>query len=108
MLYIPDIDRWEEWETNIVEACKNADICLLDGTFHSSKDLEHIGRDIGEVPHPLMTNTMDKLQEVISQTKIFFTHLNHSNPTIVPNSEERKELLNRGFFIAEDGLDFII
>lgn len=108
VLYIPDIDRWEEWEMDIVNACKKADICLLDGTFHSPSDLEHIGRDFREVPHPLMTTTMDKLQDLTSQTKIYFTHLNHSNPTIVPNSEERKELLKKGFFIAEDGIEFVI
>jgi pyrroloquinoline quinone biosynthesis protein B len=108
VLYIPDIDRWEEWEIDIVDACKEADICLLDGTFHSPRDLEHIGRDFREVPHPLMTTTMEKLQEVTSQTDIYFTHLNHSNPALDPTGEERKELLKKGFFIAEDGMEFFI
>ncbi|WP_042148615.1 MBL fold metallo-hydrolase [Paucisalibacillus sp. EB02] len=108
VLYIPDIDQWEEWDLDIVEACKKADICLLDGTFHSPKDLSHIKRDIGEIPHPLMTTTMEKLQHLTSQTTIYFTHLNHSNPTIDPDGQERKELLKRGFFIAEDGLEIII
>ncbi|WP_053074958.1 MBL fold metallo-hydrolase [Ornithinibacillus californiensis] len=108
VLYIPDIDRWEEWETDILDECKNADICLLDGTFHSPKDLEHIGRDFKEVPHPLMTTTMEKLQDLTDQTKIYFTHLNHSNRVIVPDSNERKELLERGFYIAEEGMEFSI
>lgn len=26
----------------------------------------------GEIPHPLMTETMDRLQDLVSQTKIYF------------------------------------
>lgn len=108
VLYIPDIDRWEDWEKDIVEASKEADICLLDGTFHSPKDLEHIKRDYREIPHPLMTVTMDKLQEVASETQIFFTHLNHSNPAVHLNGKVRRDIEMRGFYIADEGMEFIL
>lgn len=108
VLYIPDIDRWEQWDKDIYEACKEADICLLDGTFHSAEDLKNIGRDFREIPHPLMTETMDRLQDLVEQTDIYFIHLNHSNPVIDGEGKTRKELERRGFHIAEEGMEFVL
>jgi pyrroloquinoline quinone biosynthesis protein B len=108
VLYIPDIDRWEEWELDILKVSKLADICLLDGTFYSSKDLEHIKRDLHEVPHPLITTTMDRLQTITSETKIYFTHFNHSNPAISLTGEIRNEIEMRGFHLAEEGMEILI
>lgn len=108
VLYIPDIDRWEQWNNNIYEACEEADICLLDGTFHSAEDLEKIGRDYREIPHPLMTETMERLQDLVKQTEIYFIHLNHSNPAIDSDKTIRKEIEMKGFHIAEEGMQFTL
>jgi len=42
------------------------------------------GRDIEDIPHPLMTQTMDALQGVIDEEKarVILTHLNNSNPAL--------------------------
>lgn len=108
VLYIPDIDRWEQWDIDIYEACKEADICLLDGTFHSTEELAKIGRDYREIPHPLMTETMDLLQDLVAQTEIYFIHLNHSNPSIDRGKLIRSEIEKRGFHIAEEGMEFVL
>ncbi|MFC5589027.1 MBL fold metallo-hydrolase [Sporosarcina soli] len=108
VLYIPDIDRWEQWDTDIYQACEEADICLLDGTFHSAEDLEKIGRDYREIPHPLMTETMDRLQDLVEKTDIYFTHLNHSNPAIRSDKSIRNLIEAKGFHIAEEGMDFLL
>ncbi|MFC5602823.1 MBL fold metallo-hydrolase [Sporosarcina koreensis] len=108
VLYIPDIDRWEQWGKDIYESCKDADICLLDGTFHSTKDLEKIGRDYREIPHPVMTETMDRLQDLVEQTDIYFIHLNHSNPAINQEGTVRKTLEMKGFHIPEEGMEFVL
>ncbi|MBY0121694.1 MBL fold metallo-hydrolase [Bacillus sp. S/N-304-OC-R1] len=105
VLYIPDIDRWHEWKLDIYKAAEEVDICLLDGTFHSVKDLEKIGRDFREIPHPLMTETMDRLQDLAREKEIYFTHLNHSNPAIDSDRTIRNEIENRGFKIADDGME---
>lgn len=106
VLYIPDIDRWEQWDKDLYNACEEADICLLDGTFHSAKDLEMIGRDYREIPHPLMTETMDRLQNLVERTEIYFIHLNHSNPAIDTDNTIRNEIELKGFHIAEEGMEF--
>lgn len=108
VLYIPDIDRWEQWDKDIYEACKEADICLLDGTFHSTEDLKNIGRDYREIPHPLMTETMERLQGLVEQTEIYFIHLNHSNPAIDRERAVRNEIELKGFHIAEEGMEFVL
>lgn len=106
VLYIPDIDRWEQWNQDFFAACKEADICLLDGTFHSVKDFEAIGRDYRDIPHPLMTETMDRLQSLVKETEIYFIHLNHSNPAIDASQTVRDEIEKNGFRIAEEGMVF--
>ncbi|WP_099363974.1 MBL fold metallo-hydrolase [Fredinandcohnia onubensis] len=108
VLFIPDIDRWEEWEIDIREAVKEADICFLDGTFHSPQDLANIGRDYRQVPHPLMTETMELLQDLVGETEIYFTHLNHSNPVLYKGGALRKEIEAKGFYIADEEMEFRI
>ncbi|MDW0111262.1 MBL fold metallo-hydrolase [Sporosarcina aquimarina] len=108
-LYIPDIDSWEEWELDIVEVCKQADICLLDATFFSERDLADIegsDRDLSEIPHPFITNTMERLKTISKTCEIYFTHFNHSNPAFKPGSDARKLIEENGFHIADDGMMF--
>lgn len=110
VLYIPDIDAWKEETIDIVAMSEEADVCLLDGTFYSEADLSHIKRDISQIPHPMITKTMDLLASLakLKKTEIYFTHFNHSNPVLDPGSEERQELEQRGFQVAYDGLSFTL
>lgn len=103
LLYIPDIDRWDEWDKDIYKMAMEADICLLDGTFYSKEEIENMGRDYKEIPHPVMTETMDRLQDLVKDTEIYFTHFNHSNPVIDSDSSCFKLVNQRGFLVAEEG-----
>lgn len=105
LLYIPDIDRWDEWETDLREAVREADICLLDATFHSIKEIEDMGRDYREIPHPVMTETMERLHDLTDTSEIYFTHFNHTNPAIDPEYPFAKQVREAGFHIAEDGME---
>lgn len=105
LLYIPDIDRWDEWDLDVRQEVEKADICLLDATFHSVREIEAMGRDYREIPHPVMTETMERLQGLTEKTAIYFTHFNHSNPAIDSDSAFAKEVRDAGFYIAEDGLE---
>ena len=111
VLYIPDIDRWDEWELDVVEVCQQADICLLDATFFSDYDLADSGggdRDLNEIPHPFITDTMERLKGITDTCAIYFTHFNHSNPALSTTSEERKFIERNGFHIAYDGMTFVL
>ncbi|REB07454.1 pyrroloquinoline quinone biosynthesis protein PqqB [Sporosarcina sp. BI001-red] len=109
VLYIPDIDSWDEWDLDLVEACKQADICLLDATFFSESDLSDSGRgarDLSEIPHPFITDTMERLKSITDTCAIYFTHFNHSNPALKQNSDARDFIEKNGFHIANDGMTF--
>ena len=54
-----------------------------------------------KVPHPPIKETMELL--VDCETEILFSHFNHTNPILGKNSKERKEVISRGFKIADDG-----
>ncbi|KAB7704101.1 MBL fold metallo-hydrolase [Bacillus aerolatus] len=110
VLYIPDIDRWEDWEHSIAEMASNVDYCLLDATFYSSDELKRLGRNYKEIPHPYIEETMDLLQEVVDQKKcdVYFLHFNHTNPIINSESPEYKDLVKRGFKAAREGMEFIL
>ena len=106
-LYIPDIDSWKEWEHDIGEIAKDIDYVIVDATFYSKQEVAEVGRDISQIPHPSITETMDRLQEAVdtARTKVYLTHLNHSNPILDPESEELQTIRNRGYFLAEEGLE---
>ena len=48
-----------------------------------------------------------KLFEGVSKeekSKIYFIHLNHTNPLLDSNSSEYKDLISRGYNVAQEGL----
>lgn len=86
-LFIPDIDKWEKWNRSIRDLADGVDYVLLDGTFASMDELP--GRDISQVPHPLMSETRALLAG--TRAKLWFIHLNHSNPSIVDGQDVARE-----------------
>ena len=106
LIYIPDIDSWEEWDGNMIDLVKNNDIAILDGTFYDGNELED--RKIEDIPHPCIKDSLKifSLLEVVDRKKVYFTHLNHTNPVIQSSSSERLELLSHGYNVAEDGMVF--
>ncbi|HLT38081.1 MAG TPA: MBL fold metallo-hydrolase [Enhygromyxa sp.] len=104
-LYIPDTDPWAKWTIDLDDALANVDLLLIDGTFYSADELP--GRDLAEIGHPLMTDTMDRFQTRLGGgLQVWFIHLNHSNPTLNPAAPERLELERRGFRVAAVGDQF--
>lgn len=99
-LFIPDIDKWEKWETRIVEAVVDVDYALIDATFYDAAEM--INRDISEIPHPFVIETMElfKNQPEAVRNKIHFIHLNHTNPLLSPESEQTTKVLAKGFNIS--------
>ena len=101
-LFIPDIDKWEKWDKNLTELVEDFDYLLLDATFYDSKE---INRDINEIPHPLVTETMTLLDSLSldAKSKVYFIHMNHTNIMLDPNSELSKLVESKGYNIARLG-----
>ena len=96
ILYIPDIDKWHLWDRNIKEMIKIVDYALLDGTFYKDGELN---RDMSEIPHPFVKESMNLFLDLSKQNKqkVYFTHLNHTNPLLIQNSNEQLEVKKLGF-----------
>ena len=101
LIYIPDIDKWNLWGKNILEIIKSVDYALIDGTFYDEHELE---RDMSKIPHPFVCESMELFKNLSNQekNKIFFTHLNHTNPLLIKNSIQQKEVIDKGFNIAQE------
>jgi len=104
LLFIPDIDKWEKWSTNITALIKEVDYALLDGTFY--KDGELPGRDMKEVPHPFVAESMQRFAgfSPAEKAKIIFIHFNHTNPLLKKQSPEKDAVKKAGFGVAEEGM----
>ena len=102
LIFIPDIDKWEKWETDISELIKKVDYTFLDATFYKNGELK---RDMSEIPHPFAEESM-ALFSTLSDSdkqKVHFIHFNHTNPLIIDGSTAQEEVLKRGFNIAKEG-----
>ena len=100
VLFIPDIDKWDKWEFNIIEEIEQVDYALLDATFYSAEEIEN--RDMNEIPHPLVVESMELFSglSLEQKAKIHFIHLNHSNPLLNENGSASQEVETKGFNTA--------
>jgi len=96
ILWLPDIDKWEKWTTPLESVLARVDVAYLDGTFYDASELP--GRDLREIPHPLMTGTLSRLAASPMLAKVRFIHLNQSNPLL----RERRDHI----VVAKDGERF--
>ena len=107
-LYIPDIDKWEKWNNSIIELIKNVDYAFLDGTFYDEKEVNN--RDISEIPHPFIIESL-KLFNPLDESeknKIYFIHLNHTNPLLNSDSSEYNKVIREGFNVADPNMEFFL
>ncbi len=100
-LFIPDIDKWENWKTNITSLIKTVDYAFLDASFYDGNELNT--RDISQIPHPFVVESMALFEKLpsIEKKKIYFIHFNHTNGLLNLESEPSKTVIKNGFNIAQ-------
>jgi len=102
VLFVPDIDSWRHAEDLLEELLEGVDVAYLDATFYDGSELPE--RDLAEIRHPLMTDTMQRLESIARARPgvVRFIHLNHSNPAL---HEARivDQVRARGFAVARQG-----
>jgi pyrroloquinoline quinone biosynthesis protein B len=105
LLYVPDTDSWKAWPKPLTDvlAEEKVTIALLDATFYSPDELPD--RDVSKIKHPLITQSMDLLEPLVKAGKlrVYFTHLNHSNPALDAGGAARKAIEARGFRVLAEG-----
>ena len=100
-LFIPDIDKWQKWEKDIVAEIEKVDYAFLDATFFDGEELNN--RDISEIPHPFIIESLEKFEGMnkANKQKVIFIHFNHTNPVIDSTSAAYKMVLEKGYRIAQ-------
>ena len=103
-LFIPDINKWSQWKENILERIQLVDYALIDATFYDNNELP--GRDMSKIPHPFVVETMATLSLLPREQreKVWFIHMNHTNPLLNSNSDQAQGVRAQGFNIASTGL----
>jgi pyrroloquinoline quinone biosynthesis protein B len=103
LLFIPDIDKWHKWDQDLKALLQNVDYALIDGTF--LKNGEIFGRNMAEIPHPFIQESMDLLKDLplAMRQKVFFMHFNHTNPVLF-SGKARREVEKAGFGLAWEGM----
>ena len=102
LIFIPDIDKWEKWDRNIMDLIEKTDYAFLDATFYKNGELK---RDISEIPHPFVEESMDLFSDLSEKNKqkVHFIHFNHTNPLLINGSHAQKEVRGKGFNLAREG-----
>lgn len=102
-LFLPDIDKWDRWDTKIESLIGAVDVALLDGTFYDNKELPN--RDMSEIPHPFIVESIERFASLSAtqRGKIWFIHLNHSNPAIRTTSGAAQHIRDSGHHVARPG-----
>ncbi len=99
-LFIPDIDKWQKWDKNIVDEIAKVDYAFIDATFYDAAEINN--RNIAEIPHPFIIESMALFANLAAseKKKVYFIHFNHTNPALNLDSEKAKQILKNGFNIA--------
>ena len=97
----------EQWRSVVDES----DFALLDGTFWTDNELiamkrgKKSARDMGHLP---LSGVNALLQHRFrpGKTRKVLMHINNTNPILDENSPEHRQVLDAGFEIAYDGMEF--
>ncbi len=95
LFYAPDLDSIGP---EVISHIRAADVAVLDGTFFRKRELRR--DDANSVPHPAIADTMSAVSRL--DTRILFTHLNHTNPALDEESRERRAVEALGMRVAAE------
>jgi pyrroloquinoline quinone biosynthesis protein B len=107
-LFAPNVGELTEQLSNAVQA---SDVVFFDGTFWSDCELAKVrpgARSAREMNHlPISDGSLDVLRQSRARRKIY-THINNTNPILMPGNRERAEVEQAGIEIARDGLEIVL
>jgi pyrroloquinoline quinone biosynthesis protein B len=90
---------------------ESSDIVLIDGTFWSDDELMQTGRskktarEIGHLPLSGPDGLLEQYPKTAKGRKVLI-HINNTNPILDEDSAEHRAVLDAGFEIAYDGMEF--
>ena len=107
-LFAPSVGSFTE---QLRDAVHTSDLVMFDGTFWSNEELGRVrpgARSAREMNHlPINDVSFDALRQSRALRKIY-THINNTNPILMPGSQERAQLEQAGIEVARDGLEIVL
>ena len=102
-LYLPDIDKWSQWDRSIERIIETVDVAYVDGTFLANGELP--GRDMSLIPHPFIQESIIQFAPLDESEckKVRFIHLNHTNPALQKDSSAQRQIRQAGMAVADQG-----
>ena len=92
-------------------AVNTSGVVGFDGTFWSDDELRAVragARTARQMNHlPISDGSLNFLRATSAHRK-FYTHINNTNPILMPGSNERRQVEAAGIEIAYDGLEIIL
>jgi pyrroloquinoline quinone biosynthesis protein B len=97
------------WKTRAAEC----DLILVDSTFWSDDELVAVrggGKGAREMGHPPLSGSGGLVEELQHQTRPrkVAIHINNTNPILNEESVEHRRMLEAGWEIAHDGMEFVL
>lgn len=93
------------------EAAAGSEVIFFDGTFWSDAELAAVrpgARSARQMNHlPINSGSIDFLRHSSARRKIY-THINNTNPILMPGSPERTQLDQAGIEVGCDGLEVLL
>ena len=95
------------------ERLNDAPLLFLDGTVWRDDEMaaaglgHKTGRQMGHIAMSGEEGALRKLEGLGAGQKVFL-HINNSNPALLPESPERREVEAAGWRIAHDGMEFTV
>jgi len=90
---------------------RGTDSLFIDGTFWDDAELVTLGisdrsaRQMGHVPVSGTGGSLARLRDLPCRNRVY-THINNSNPMLLEDSSERREVEAAGLLVGDDGMRF--
>jgi pyrroloquinoline quinone biosynthesis protein B len=110
LCYVPGAKQLDE---SLIARLRESDCVFLDGTFWSDDELIDLGIakrtavEIGHIPIGGPEGSLAKLAALRGVTRVY-THVNNTNPILIEDSSERRNVEAAGWEVAFDGMELEI
>jgi len=106
--FVPGCGALDE---KLLARLRRTDSLFIDGTFWDDAELltlgisDRLARQMGHVPVSGAEGSLARLRDLPCRNRVY-THINNSNPMLLEDSPERREVEAAGILVGDDGMRF--
>lgn len=110
-IFLPDLAAMDE---SIIKRMSGCDLLLIDGTFWSENEMQEHGiagaPTASEMAHLPVSGPHGSLRQIANLpiARKIYVHINNTNPMLLNDSPQRREVEAAGVEIGEDGMEILL